>query len=268
MKRTLVIVAILTTVGCTIPIQPATPPDEDLAALQINNTHSTTLLLDILKDTYLDIQPDIVFDGVKNNHETNLALLQNGDTAFVVTNHLSHSDSVIFWAAPLAQDGLAIITHADNPVSNLSIEQVRRIYRGYITNWQDMGGADLNITLLSRESGSGARAEFERLVMGQQRTSPNAQVTASPTATLQRLIETPGAIAYLPLSQTTAGIRIISIDDIRPSLDTIGNSSYPLRYTIYIIGLSEPEGSYRNFIGWMQGAEGQNVIRSHYAPLP
>ncbi|MDQ7026498.1 MAG: substrate-binding domain-containing protein [Anaerolineae bacterium] len=268
MKRTLAILAIMTTVGCTIPIQPATPPDEELASVQINNTQSTTLLLDTLKNTYQDIQPEIVFNGIENNHETNLALLQNGDTTFVVTNHLSYSDSVTFWAAPLAQDGLAIITHADNPVSNLRIEQLRRIYRGYITNWQDVGGADLDITLLSRESGSGTRAEFERLVMGQQRTSPNAQVVASPAATLQRLIETPGAIAYLPLSQTTTGIRILAIDDVRPSFTTIGNNSYSLRYTIYIIGLSEPEGIYRNFIGWMQGAEGQNVIRSHYAPLP
>jgi phosphate transport system substrate-binding protein len=267
-QRTLAILALVTTVGCTMQIQPATPPEESNPPLLINSTDATAPLLDLATEAYLDMQPDIVFERTIANHETNLGYLQAGTTHFVITNHLTIDDDMPLWAAPLAQDGLAIITNGDNFVSQLSIEQLRRIYRGYITNWQEVGGADLNITLLSREAGSGTRAEFERLVMGQQRTSPNAEVVTSPEATVSRMLATPGAIAYIPFSQTTAGIRIVAIDGVTPSLETIGASRYPLRYTIYVIGLSEPEGLYRSFIGWMQGAEGQQVIRSRYVPLP
>jgi phosphate transport system substrate-binding protein len=267
-KRTLATLVFVTTAGCTMRLTPATPPEDNITILRISNTYDTTPLVETFTDTYLDIQPKVVFERAEANYETTLNQLQTSRADYIITNHLGTAVDGNLWAAPVAQDGLVIITHADNPVSDLTIEEVRRIYRGYVTNWQEVGGADMAITLLSREAGSGTRLEFERLVMGQQRTSPNAQVLANPAAIVQRTAETPGAIAYLPLSLVAENVRVLAIEGITPSLDTIGNNSYPLRYTIYIIGLAEPEDAYRNFIGWMQGAEGQNLIRSRYVPLP
>ena len=267
-KHTLATLVFVTTAGCTLQLEPATPPEDNITVLHISNTYATTPLVETFTEAYLDIQPQVVFERTQANYETTLSQLQSSQTDYIITNHLSNSADGNLWAAPVAQDGLVIITHAENPVSDLTIEEVRRIYRGYVTNWQEVGGADMAITLHSREAGSGTRLEFERLVMGQQRTSPNAQVFPNPAAMIQRITDTPGAIAYLPFSLIPENVRVLAIEGITPSLSTIGDNSYPLRYTIYIIGLAEPDGAYRNFIGWIQGTEGQNLIRSRYVPLP
>lgn len=266
-KRTLALLALTTLVGCSNRLQPATPPQGE-TTLQIYSTYATTPLVTTLTSLYMETHPEITFEYAVANHQTMLNRLMAGDMPYFVSNHLSAESALSLWAAPLAQDGLVIITGLDNLVTNLNMEELRRIYRGYITNWEEVGGADLDIVLYSRESGSGTRAEFERLVMGQQRTSPNAQIVPSIAAMLASINTEPGAVGYVPLSQLTDSVKVLSIDNIQPSLTTISSNSYPLRSTLYIIGLSEADGAYRAFVAWAQGMEGQMAIRSQYAPLP
>ena len=136
-----------------------------------------------------------------------------------MSSHLTSDQGQSLWAAPIAQDGLAIIVNADNPVANLTTEQIRRIYRGFTTTWQDVGGPDAPIVLFSREEGSGTRAEFERLVMGQQRVSPNARVLPSSTAMMASVAAESMAVGYVPFSQVNAEVRVLAVDGISPLAD-------------------------------------------------
>src|SRR5262249_38879458 len=111
---------------------------------------------------------------------------------YFVSNHLPSASPL--WGAPIGQDGIAIIVHPDNPATGLSIQQLREIYQGRITNWKEVGGADIEISVVSREDGSGTRAEFEQAVMGDRRTTPNAQVTSSSAAMVQSVAAQPGSI--------------------------------------------------------------------------
>lgn len=266
-RRTLAIVVLTTLVSCTGQFTPASPPAESVV-LRINSTAATAPLVMTISRIYSESHPDVSFETVSGNHDQMVNRLLVGDMAYFVSNHLAAENNRSFWAAPLAQDGLAIIVNPDNPVTNLTTEQIRRIYRGFITNWQDVGGSDLPITLISREEGSGTRSEFERLVMGQQRVSPNAEKLPSTIAVMARITAQSGAIGYVPLSQGNETIRILAVEGILPSLTTVGNNSYPLRSTLYIIGLTEPEGAYRTLVGWVQGVEGQAAISTNYARLP
>ncbi len=191
-----------------------------------------------------------------------------GDAPYFVTNHFPlDAQTEDLWAAPLGQDGIAVIVHPDNAMQGLTTQNLRDIFQGWTTNWSDVGGTDEPITVISREDGSGTRAEFESLVMGDRATTPNALVAPSSAAAVLLVGRTPGSIGYVSLSYVTPDVRALAIDDVLPSLDSITDSTYPLRSIVYIVGLAEPQGDYRAFIAWMQSLEGQAVVSRTHAPL-
>jgi len=265
-KQIFAIFTLTTMVGCNAYITPATPPTSVPVPLRIHSTQTTFPLLETLSEAYTEEFPSRTINQSNANHVTLLQRLRGDPIPYFLSMHLPQDEQL--WAAPVAQDGLAIIVHPSNPVRNLTIEQVRRLYRGYTTNWQDVQGADLNVVIFSQNTGTDIRAEFERLVMGQERTTPNAQLLPSSEAVLAQVATIPGAIGYVPLSQNRDEVTTLAINGVSASLNSTAQSRYPLRTVVYIIGTDEPIGSYREFIGWIQGAKGQASFAGQFAPLP
>jgi phosphate transport system substrate-binding protein len=193
---------------------------------------------------------------------------------FFLTNHLPPEESTPVVAFPIGQDGIAVIVHPENDVESLTTAQLRDIYQGWTGNWSEVGGVDRPITVFSREDGSGTRAEFESLVMGDRRTTRTAQLVPSSAAAMTAVAREPGGIGYVSMSYLDERVRALPINDVQPTAENVLNSTYPLRSFLYIVGLREPDGSepddahYRAFIGWVQSAEGQAVVARRYAPLP
>lgn len=264
-KYTFAVLAFSTVVACTPQITPVTPPHAEPTVLTLYSTPSTLPLVSVLSSHYLTYQQDIVIETPVNQHDILLQRLLNHEIDYFVSSHLPTDDRL--WAVPLAQDGLAVITAPNNPIQSLELDDLRWIFRGYWNQWNQVGDFTGEITLLSREQGSATRYNFERLVMGNQRTSPNAQIMPSNTAMITEVTQNPEAIGYLPISQLTEDIHTLSISGISPSYQTISDASYPLRYTIFIIGREESTDDYRNFIAWAQSAEGQATFIPQYAPL-
>lgn len=219
-----------------------------------------------LATAFSDIQPDIRFETQTSTTADMVERLINGEMPYFLSNHLPSDEQL--WAAPLARDALAIITHPENPVSDLSPEQIRRMYQGFSRTWQDIGDYDSDVTLYSEVAGSGTRLEFDRLLMGQRRTSPNAQVVPSTAAMLTSIASQAGAIGYAPFSQVNNTVRVLMIGGTPPTIDTVVDNTYPLRLTLYVIGLEEPQGVYQDFLNWTQSPPAQNLLTPPYAPLP
>lgn len=267
-KRTLAALALTTVVGCS-QLQPVTPTRVEAVSLHIHSDSASTLLLSTLGESYRESHPDITFRTASASHDTLLQRLLKGDVPYGISSYLPRDDRL--WAAPLAQDGLALVTHPATNITRLSTPAIRRLYQGFVTNWQSVGGSDIPVTLYSRDTTSADYANFERLVMGQQRIAPDARVLPSSEAMLNEIATQPGAIGYLPLSHLNPAddrVQVLAVDDTLPAIDTIQTGTYPLRYTLYIIGLSEPTGAYRAFVGWVQSPAGQAVIAPPYATLP
>ncbi len=197
------------------------------------------------------------------NALANQAAQSDGD--YFLTNHLP-PDSPL-WAAPIGQDGVAIILHPDNPTQALTSAQVRGIYQGFIGNWGGLGEAEGPIQVVSREDGSATRYEFERLLMGNRSILPNALVAPTVAAMVQTVRSDPNSIGYLAVGQLTAEVQAVAVDGIYPTQDNILNSTYPLRSTLYIVGAGEPPPDERAFIGWVQGTSGQRVVAQRHIPL-
>lgn len=258
---------LLVTVGCSNPLPAAspTPPSDEL--LEIYHSKDTIPLIDIV-ETEFESNYAATVEANSNNHQALVNQLMANNISYFISHHLPLDASLDLWSVPLVQDGLVIVVHPDNPISNLSLEQIQRVYRGFIPNWRELGGEDMPIDIYSREAGAGIRLEFERLLMGQQQTTPNAQVLASTQLILDEVASNPNAIAYLPLSLMRDDVKILAIDNVLPAVSKVADSTYALRMTIYAMGLTEPTGLEQRFFIFAQSLEMQASLIEIYAPLP
>ena len=116
----------------------------------------------------------------------------------------------------VAIDGIAVITHKDNTVDNLTSEQLTDIYTGKVTNWKDLGGADEAIVVLGREAGSGTRGAFEELLKVDDQCK-YAQELDSTGGVLAKVASTPGSIGYVSLDVVDDTVKALSLDDVAPT---------------------------------------------------
>jgi ABC-type phosphate transport system substrate-binding protein len=267
-RRTLAILVCMTFVGCS-NVAPTQVGTRSNVVLHIYSTPDTAPLVARLVQDYRTANANALSVGVETqigSHAALLSRLKTGDTAYFISHYLPAETDL--WAAPLAQDALAIILHPDNPITTLSTHDIRRLYQGIIQDWTEVGGSRQAVTLLSYDMGTDMHAEFERLVMGRRLITANALAIPSAEAALERIAVTPGGIAYIPYSQLTDTVRVIAVEGVLPNVESITSSAYPLRTTIFIIGLSAPQDKmYQGFIEWAQSEPEQQRLFP-FAPLP
>ena len=130
----------------------------------------------------------------------------------------------------VALDGIAIIVNAENPVTDLSIDQIAQIYTGAVTDWADMGGTAGTIAVIGRESGSGTRDGLESIT-GTEDACVLAQELSSTGAVIEAVRTTPGAIGYASLSAVEGqeGITVLTVDGVAPSEETVLDGSYAIQ---------------------------------------
>lgn len=134
----------------------------------------------------------------------------------------------------VALDGLPVLVHPSNPVQDLTVEQVRKIYLGEIANWKDVGGPDLAIVTISRDTNSGTYETFAKLVMSKQKIHKNCEYVGSNGAIRQRVQSTPSAIGYAGLGFLDKTVKALKINGIYPSPETVQTGEYPIARPLYM----------------------------------
>ena len=162
----------------------------------------------------------------------------------------------------VARDGIALVVHPSNPVTNLTLVQVRDIFSGALRNWQDAGGADQPITVVSREAGSGTSSSFEKLV-GVSKLSPNAIVQDSSGTIRETVINDQRAIGYLSHGLVNDKIKMLKVDDQDCSTAQVVAGKYPLARPIFLLTKGAPEGLAKAFIAYLLSAEGQQCLQKN-----
>lgn len=163
----------------------------------------------------------------------------------------------------VALDGLPILVHPSNPVKNLTVAQIRDIYMGKITNWKQVGGADIAIVTVSRDTNSGTYETFEGLVMNKEKISEKAEYVGSNGAVRQRVQSTPAAIGYAGLGFVDDTVKALTVNGIAPSSATVRNGTYPIARPLYMFTDGYPKlGSnvYR-LVTLSLTEEGYNMIK-------
>ncbi len=161
----------------------------------------------------------------------------------------------------IAFDGLAMVVHPANPVRALSKAQISSIYRGTITNWKEVGGANARIVVIQRESNSGTQDSFKELVTGKSmQITGNAETQSSNGAVKTRVSTTPSAIGFLGLGFVDSSVKVIAVNSVLPSVKTVKNGSYTVTRPLYLYTNGQPSGSVRQFIDLPNTVEGKAMI--------
>ena len=160
-------------------------------------------------------------------------------------------------------DGIAIVVNKENNISGLTTEQVKGIFTGEITNWNEVGGPDAEINVITREEGSGTRDAVQEIVMGGKNVSfvDGAIVQSSTEAVQQAVAQDPNAIGFMSYA-AVSDTKALEIDGVAPSEETVLDGSYTIQRPFLFLVKGEPTGALKAFIDWVNGSEGQAIIKS------
>lgn len=160
----------------------------------------------------------------------------------------------------IAWDGIAIIVHPSNPLSDLSLDQVREIFTGRTESWASLGGSTRPITVVTREEGSGTRGAFEELVMEGEKITPAALRQDSNGAVRVMVAGDPGAIGYISLGIVDERVKPLSIEGVSPSQETVSSEAYGLVRPFLFLVKGEPQGLAKEFIEYVLSPSGQEIL--------
>jgi phosphate transport system substrate-binding protein len=163
-------------------------------------------------------------------------------------------------AVPIAYDAIAVIVHPSNPLSNLSRDQIKRIFSGQVTNWSETGRRDHPITLVTREEGSGTREAFQNLLMGKTEISLGALVQDSNGAIRQVVGDDPNAIGYISLGLVNERVKAIKIDGVEANVENIKMHRYKIVRPFLFVFKTTPQGMARGFLDYILSPMGQKLL--------
>ena len=163
----------------------------------------------------------------------------------------------------LALDGIAVIVNPDNPVNDLDLETISRIYRGEITNWQDIGGNDLEIVLIGREAGSGTRDGFESITDTQDACKYRQELTSTGDV-ITTVAGNPAAIGYASLASVKYTVKALSVGGIVPAEETVKDGSYVVQRPFVLVTKSGTElsATAQKFFDYITSSEASEIISS------
>jgi len=163
----------------------------------------------------------------------------------------------------VAFDALPLMVHPSNKVKGLTVAQVRDIFTGKIKNWKDVGGSDLAIVLVSRDTNSGTYESFKDLVLAKDdKISEGAEYVGSNGAIRQRVQVTKGAIGYAGLGFVDRSVKALEINGVVPCTETVRNKTYPLARPLFMFTNGDPkaESLSARFLGLALTDKGQEII--------
>ena len=140
----------------------------------------------------------------------------------------------------LAYDGIAIIVHPDNPVSDLSVEQLAQLYTGEITNWKDVGGNDAEAVLIGREAASGTRDGFESITGTKDKCQYRQELTSTGDV-ITAVSQNPDAIGYASLASVKDSVKALNVDGVTPSEATVKDGSYKVQRPFVLVTMEGKE---------------------------
>ncbi len=247
---------------------------------------SDTLLILAQKwaETYMGLHQDVKIQVSGGGSGIGFAALQNQTTDLCDASRKAKSAEIAncikaFGKRPteykVALDGLSVYVNGENPVKELTIDQLGGIFTGKIKNWKDVGGPDAPITIYSRENSSGTYEFFKGEILKGQDFAASAQTMPGTAAILQAVSKDKGGIGYGGAGYG-AGAKHLSVkkDDsspaIEPTEENVENQSYPIwRYLYVYVNPALDKGEISAYLNWIRSDDGQKIVKDvGYYPLP
>ena len=258
----------------------ATP---DKTSIAVKGSDTMVILGQRWAERYMKANPGVTIQVTGGGSGTGIAALVNGTTDICEASRpmkdkekddVEKKRGAKAVETKVALDALAVYVSEKNPLTEISIPQLAKIYKGDSKSWKDVGGKDEPIVLYGRENNSGTYGYFKEHVLENKDFAAAVQTLAGTSAVVNAVKGDARGIGYGGIAYLE-GVRALKVkkDDaspaIAPSLETAQSGTYPISRFLYFYTAGEPTGTTRKFIDWVSGAEGQKVISDvGYYPLP
>lgn len=273
-KLTLTLAALLIAGAATV----------DAGSITVKGSDTMVILAQKWAEVYMSQKPDVKIQVTGGGSGTGFAALQNQATDLCNASRKIKAKEIescvkAFNKRPteykVAIDGLSVYVSAENPLKELSVDQLEQIFTGKIRNWKDVGGPDAPITVYSRENSSGTYEFFKEHVLKGKDFASSAQTMPGTAAVLQAVAKDKSGIGYGGAAYG-AGAKHLNIkpDDaspaIEPTEENVVGQKYPIwRYLYVYVNPALDKGEIATYLNWVRSSDGQKVVKDvGYFPLP
>lgn len=242
-------------------------------------TGSTTVLPIAQKvaEAYMSQNPDVKISISGGGSGEGIKALIDGTTniadssRFIKDSEIKQAVDKGRYPVPfaIAYDCIVPVVHPSNTIVNLTVQQLKGIYKGEIKNWKELGGPDRKIVVISRDTSSGTYEVWEDKVMNKEKVTPAALLQASNGAIVQAVSSNQNAIGYIGIGYVDGSVKALMVDKVKASEETALNGSYPVHRALYMFTSGWPKGDTLNFINFvLHPQKGQKYIREEgFVPL-
>jgi phosphate transport system substrate-binding protein len=246
--------------------------------LQLEGSTTVGPIADAFAEYFKSTYPDLQITVKKTGSGDGAAALIDGRCDIATMSRFMKEEefkkavanNVFPVAHTIAMDGVCVVVHPSNPVKGLTRAQVRDIYTGKIKNWKELGGSDMPIVVISRDTSSGTYETFHGLVMEKQEMAANVEYVNSNPQAHARVKTTEGAIGYVGLGFLDANVKALIIDKIMPTKQTIASGAYPVTRPLFLFTNGYPKlgSTTHKFCTFYLTEKGQELIEAKgFVPL-
>jgi len=251
--------------------------DTEQRFITIKGSDTMVHLVSSWAESFMQQNPEIEVSVTGGGSGTGIAAILNGTTDICAASRkikdkeleLALRKNIHPNELAVARDGIAVVVHPDNPVKELTLEQLSRIFAGQSLRWSDVGGPAEEIIVLSRESSSGTYVFFQEMVLKKQDYIQDAKLLPATSSIIQSVSTDKWAIGYVGLGYALAAkdkVKIIAVKEgdtsaaVMPSDETVKTGQYPIARPLYFYLNGEPKGTVKKFVDFCLSAEGQAVV--------
>ena len=228
------LVAALTGCGTT---NTDTPKDNGQVSGTVSTDGSTSMekVIGFLSEAYMEENSAVKVTYNPTGSGSGIKAVQAGSCDIgLASRDLKPEEATDLNGTVVAIDGIAMIVNKENPVKDLTIEQIAALYKGEITNWSEVGGADAPVVLIGREAASGTRDGFESITDTEDACKYNQELTSTGDV-VQTVSSNPNAIGYASLASVKDSVKLISVEGVTPSTETIQDGSYKIQRNFVMV---------------------------------
>ena len=222
-----------------------------------------------LSEQFKAARPGTTFDIAAEGSTTGIAAIIDGTAQIAMSSReakpaemaAAKTKGVEIKPFEVAHDGLGVIVHSSNPITNLTKKQVEQIFTGEVSDWSAVGGKGGAISIYTRNTSSGTYSDWKELAMRKRDYAGSAQKMAGNEQIAAEVGKNPNGIGYVGLAYLQApGVKVVTIDGAAPTQESVRNSSYAYARPTFFMTNGEPAGLIKEFVDFTLGPEGQKIV--------